>query len=166
MNAKAFPLDDIAPSVTHLAGRTPDDPDLRNFLGSIGSWPLAAFPADEFDVYFEDHERGFSLSFRDAATLKHPAAEGKPPRTAIFIGGFFYSQGKDGYQQFKGALPHGVSWSDTPQSLQGKLGVPKFVITNKKTGAVQAHRWEIDGLMLSANFKNDGSIGHVYVGVR
>ena len=166
MTPKTFPVDDIAPTVIRLAGRTPDDPELRTFLSAIGSWPLAPFPADEFDVYFEDKVRGFSLSFQDAATLKHPAAAGKPSRTPIFVGGFFYSQGKDGYQQFKGALPHGIAWAESPDSLAAKLGAPKFNITNKKTGNLQAYRWEIDGQMLSANFKNDGSIGHVYVGIR
>ena len=46
-----------------------------------------------------------------------------------------------------------------------KLGPPKFTINNKKTGALQAYRWAIEGRMLSANFKSDGSIGHVFVGV-
>ena len=71
MSANAFPVEDIAPLVIRLAGRTPDDAELRSFLSALGRWPLPAFPPDEFDVSVEDQQRGFSLSFRDAATLKH-----------------------------------------------------------------------------------------------
>jgi hypothetical protein len=95
----------LASQVMGFAGRAAHEPGLQGFLTALGHWPLAPFPPDEFDLYVEDRDRGFALSFRNAAALKHPAADGKPAGTAILVGTFFYSQGKDGYQQFEGALP-------------------------------------------------------------
>jgi hypothetical protein len=164
MTAKTFPIDDVSPSVQRLAGRTPDDQDLRAFLSALGAWPLDDFPADEYDVYFNDKTRGFSLMFEDAATVKHPLAAGKKARTPLLVGCYFYTQGKDDYQQFKGALPHGVSWSDTPDTLLAKLGPAKNNIVSKKTGALTAHRWSLDGLLLTVGYKN-GAIEDVYIGI-
>lgn len=166
MNAEAFRLSDIAVAVTRLAGRRADDPELMAFLTVLGSWPLPAFPPDEFHVYVEDQARGFSLAFQDADSVPQFRPPGTPARTPLLIGGFFYSEGKDGYRQFGGPLPCDVTWSETPAELQARLGPAKFVINHKKTGALQALRWEIEGRMLSANFKSDGTLGHVYVGIR
>lgn len=159
-----LPIDEVSASVLRLAGRTPDDSDLRAFLVALGAWPLDDFPADEYDVYFKDKARGFTLMFQDARTVKHPMAAGKPSRTPLFVGCYFYTQGKDGYQLFQGALPHGVTWSDTPDTLLARLGPVKNNIVSKKTGALTAQRWLLDGLLLTVGYKN-GVIEDVYIGI-
>lgn len=160
--SSTFPIEEFAKEVVRLSGRPAQDPELRKFLDAIQQWPLEPFPPDEFHVFAEDKALGYSLKFEDAAVGE---AKAYPARTPLLVGGFFYSQGKDGFQQFAGTLPFGVTWGDSPEQLVAKLGAPKFTINNKKTGAVQAYRWAVEGCMLSTNFKNDGSIGHVFVGV-
>jgi hypothetical protein len=165
MNNKKLNIDSISSSVLHLAGRIPTDPELMAFLSAVGAWPLDDFPPDEFNIYFEDKALGFCLLFEDAAIVRNPIAIGKPARTPIFVGCYYYSQGKDGYQQFMGSLPFGVDWIDTPISILAKLGTAKKNILNQKTGQLIAHRWEIDGLLLTVGYKND-VIEDVYVGIK
>jgi hypothetical protein len=65
-------------------------------------------------------------------------------------------------QLFQRALPHGVTWSDTPDTLLDKVGPVKNNIVSKKTGALTAQRWLVDGLLLGYQ---DGVIEDVYIGV-
>jgi hypothetical protein len=102
--------------------------------------------------------------FEDAQTVKHPTAAGKQPRTPLFVGCYFFTPNKDGFQLFQGALPHAVTWSDTPDTLLDKLGPVKNNIVSKKTGALTAQRWLIDGQLLTVGYK-DGVIEDVYIGV-
>lgn len=164
MNSNALPIDTIASSVLTLAGRTPDDPELHAFLVRLSAWPLGEFPSDEFDLYHIDKERGFCLMFEDAAKVNHPSAQGKKPRTPLLVGCYFYTQGKDDYEQFAGPLPYGVTWTDTPDSLTARLGPAKNVIVSKKTGALTAHRWAIDTLLMTVGYRK-GAIEDLYVGI-
>jgi hypothetical protein len=164
MTESAFPIDRIASSVLGLAGRTPDDPELQRFLTALKAWPLDPFPSDEYSVYHIDKKRGFCLMFEDATLVKHPAAQGKKPRTPLLIGCYFYTQGKDDYEQFAGTLPYDVAWTDTPESLTARLGPPKNVIVSKKTGALTAHRWAMDALLLTVGYRK-GAIEDLYVGI-
>src|SRR5690242_9980779 len=117
MTTPTISVNDITPAVLRLAGRTTDDPELRTFLEQCGAWPLKPFPADEFNVAFADHARGFQLLFEDAATVQHAAAAGKPARLPLFVGAYYFNAGTDDYQPFTGALPHGVQWTDSPDDL-------------------------------------------------
>jgi hypothetical protein len=165
MNIPNPHIENISHVVPLLVGKNTTDAALQAFLQSVNAWPVREFPADEFNVFFEDKERGFCLEFRDATTVKSPIVTEKIWRMPVFTGCFFYIQGKDGYQQFNQALPHQILWGDTPDLLLAKLGPTKFTITNKKTGILSAYRWEINGLKLGTSFTREGTIDHVYFGL-
>jgi hypothetical protein len=149
-----------------LFGRTPDDAELQSFLSALGKWPIPEFGAEDFYLYIPDKAQGYCLFFEDADILKHPAAAGKPPRTPILVGCFFYNEGVDEYHAFAGALPLGITWADTASSLVSKLGPPKNEIKNKKTGLLSSHRWPAGQLLVSAVYRGGGtSIKHIYVGI-
>lgn len=164
MSTSTIADDDITPEALRLSGRTTDDPELQAFLRKAGGWPLKPFAADEFNTAFSDKTRGYQLLFRDAATVKHAVAAGKADRLPLFIGTYFFTEGCEGNRQFAGALPHGVKWTDKPDDLLARLGTPKNVITSKKTGALTAHRWAIDELLMSVNYRN-GAIESLYIGI-
>ncbi len=156
--------DDITPEVLRLAGRTSDDPELQTFLEKSGAWPLKPFPAGEFNLAFKDELRSYELLFEDAATVQHAAAAGKPARLPLFVGAYYFNEGSAGQRPFAGILPHGVTWHDTPDQLLARLGAPKNTITAKKTGALSAHRWAIEGLLLTVGYRH-GVVEDVYVGI-
>src|SRR5688572_7571837 len=116
-------IEDVA-TVLPLIGRGEDDGELKRFLTSVGSWPIPEFKADEHTSAHVDHERGFELQFRAAETLKHPRAAGATGRKAVLFGTYLYAGGKFDYKRFTGALPKGVTWSDTVETLTAKLGEP------------------------------------------
>lgn len=152
--------------IAPLFGQTPDDPDLSKLLGTLGELPFRGFGPEDFSLYMTKKADGFCLLFEDADTVDHPVAKAKPRRTPIFTGCFFYPKGVDEYDEFTGALPEGIAWSDTAGTLLSRLGTPKNEIINKKTGRVKAHRWAKDRLLLTASYKVDASsLHHIYIGI-
>jgi hypothetical protein len=160
----ALSIDDIARSGIPLLGRTEGDPELRHFLQAIGSWPIPDFPKDEFNSAFEDKARGFALTFQDSSSIPRPAFKELPPGTKVFIGMFFFSEGKDGYSAFEGALPSKIVLSDTSEAVVAKLGPPR-VTSSHDSGAVKAQRWPIEGGKLTASYSSAGALEHVYIGL-
>lgn len=164
MNTSPIELNAITPAVLRLAGRAAEDPELRAFLESCGAWPLKPFPDDEFHVGFTDKSRGFELQFEDAALVKHVAAAGKPARTPLFVGAYFFNEGNNDSRRFVGDLPYGVTWRETADQLVARLGPPRAIFTSRKTGLVTGHRWAVDGLLMTVGYRN-GTIEDVYVGI-
>jgi len=154
---KTSPINDIFASAERLLGRTSDDPELKILLQALGFWPLPEFESEESSIYLEDEARGFCLVFDDSSSLEHPLAAGKPPGTPIFRNVFLYSEGVGDYHAYKGTLPHGITWSDTANTLVAKMGPPKNEIKNKKTGKLSAHRWPAGRWMLTASYGGGGS---------
>lgn len=153
-------------TIAPLFGRTPDDSELEEVLGALGHLPFCGFGVDDFSLYLPNKADGFCLLFEDADTVDHKLAKGKARRTPVFTGCFFYPEGIDEYSQFKGPLPEGIVWSDTSESILGKLGKPQNEIMNKKTGKLKAHRWNLGAFLLTASYRKEGtSLHHVYVGI-
>jgi len=160
------PLGDVYSAVDRLLGRTPDDAELQSFLSALGYWPLQVLGPEDFNLYLEDKARGFCLLFEDCSVVPHPLAAGKPAGTLIFAGCFFYAEGVEGYHAYAGALPYGITWSDTASSIVAKLGPPKNEIKSKRTGVLMAHRWQAGQWLLTASYHAGGSsLEHLYVGI-
>lgn len=159
-------LDDLYSAVDRLLGRTPDDAEMQAFLSALGHWPLQVLGPEDFNIYLEDEARGFCLLFEDCSVVPHPLAASKPAETPIFTGCFFYAEGVEGYHAYAGALPYGITWSDTASSLVSKLGPPKNEMKSKRTGLLIAHRWPAGQWLLTARYSAGGSsLGHLYVGI-
>lgn len=133
-------VNDLYSVVDGLLGRPPEDAELQSFLEALGHWPLTLGPEDILR-YLAHQDRGFCLLFMDASGHPHPVARGKPPRTPIFKGCFFYAEGVEECRAFAGALPNGITWSDTATTLLAKLGPPKNAIISRKRGVLTSHFW-------------------------
>lgn len=158
-------INSLAATLPSIIGRATDEPEVKTILSSIGSWPVPAFKADEFDSGHVDQARGFEIGFRAAMALEHPRVTAKG-RTPVVASGIFYAGGKDGISRFEGALPLGITWADSAETLPSKLGEASTTVRNKKTGGVKAYRWPADnGLEVEAVFQSDGSLAHVHLGL-
>lgn len=150
-----------------LFGLAITDSKVQALLADLGHWPAPELPAEEFIVYIEDKPLGYCLKLDDAATVKNPIVAGLAPRTRVFVGCFFFSEGIDGYKQFAGRLPHGIAWSDDPQAVLKKVGQPKFEFKNKTTGVLSTHRWDCGAWHLTVKYRDDGkSVRHINVDLR
>jgi hypothetical protein len=151
-------VDSLFAASERLLGRTPNDPELKEVLVGLAAWPLPEFDEDEISVYVENEPAGYDLEFRDSSTVDHPVAEGKSPGTPVFVSAFFYNEGVEDYGQFKGALPNGISWSDTSNDLVRKLGKPKREFKNKADGKLNGHGWPRGEWWLTASYAEDGAV--------
>lgn len=160
-------IKELATTLLQMIGHAIDETIQKDILMSIGSWPVPQFQPDEFSSSFVDHDHGFEISFQAAMLLTHPrVSPDAKGRTPIIAGGFFYAGGKDEFSPFTGALPSGITWSDTVETMPKKLGEPKTTVRNKKTGGVRAYRWQIEpGITLESAFGSDGSLKHLYLGL-
>lgn len=154
---------DVYAAVMPLLGTTLDDAKLRAFLHSIGHWPLPE-PEDVGDLHVEDPERGFTLVFEDGASLPSPALR-QPAGTLVLCGCFFYADGVEEFEEYRGPLPRDITWSDTPVSLAGRLGASKNEFRDKRTGELDGQRWELeDQRLLTASYNGD-VLEQLYLGI-
>lgn len=151
-----FAMDRFTATLTGVLGRPVGDAALREFLEALGHWPLPRFKSDESTLYVEDKPRGFCLLVRKAA------------QAAVLDGCFCYAEGVDDYRAFAGALPLGITWSDSAASLVTRLGEPMHEIKNKKTGKLSSQFWRLtDTCEVSAVYVGGGErLKHVYVAFR
>lgn len=157
---------DIFADVDRLLGRTRDDREFQGFLATLGYWPLGEMGPEDLSMFIENRGLGYCLVLENCSTVPHPLAAGKPDDMLIFAGCFFYPEGEEGYHSYVGRLPADISWSDTSESLTARLGTPKNVITNKKTGNLTAHRWPLGQWLLTASYRGGGKeLKRIYVGI-
>ncbi|HEY9199450.1 MAG TPA: hypothetical protein VIR60_08790 [Gammaproteobacteria bacterium] len=121
-------------------------------------------PEGEYRTYLEMPDQGVSLVFTDEAMFlgKGQQAIGSGP--LFFSGLFLYSQGKDGYDQFRGQLPEGLEFADSRATVLAKLGEPSWQ-RKKSDGSVAAERWERSGKRLHITYTNDARIEIISVQV-
>lgn len=152
--------------IEKLFGETPNNKELAAILAWMGHSKFPKFKAEEWDIYLSKKPLGFSFVFDDAEMVLHDCAKGKAPRTPIFTGCFFYPEGEEGFKEYTGKLPFGVTWSDTATTLQKKLKEKAKPIVSKATGALQGHIWSIGGLRLTASYQKDqSSLANILVGL-
>jgi hypothetical protein len=150
--------------IEKLFGETPDNQELASILSWMGQQKFPQFKKEEWDIYLSKKPFGFCLHFEDAKMVLHDCAKGKAPRTPIFTGCFYYPEGQEGFKQYSGKLPFGVTWSDTSSTLPKKFKEKATPIVSKPTGALQAHIWSFGDLRLTASYqKNQSSLAHILV---
>ncbi|WP_447927010.1 hypothetical protein [Vreelandella sp. EE27] len=98
-------------------------------------------PDSEYRTYIERPAKGYSLVFTDEAVFL--GITNQPiGKSALYLSGvFLYGEGKDGYTQFNGKLPIGLSFSANQEDIKTMLGNPSW---NRKRsdGSVAAERWD------------------------
>ena len=101
----------IVPLVNFL-GAEKNDEQLNNYLSVFGKKPNFKVIENTADLSYKEH--GFSLSF----------FENK--KNSYYMRGFFlYSQGYDGFEQYKGYLPAKIFFFEPRIVVQMKIGIPQ-----------------------------------------
>ncbi len=101
---------------------------------------------DSGSLYLSSNTEGYSLLFITENTFfcnkSHlPMIEGEWYFHTIFL----YSQGAgDGYDQYKGELPHGLSFDLTRSEIHAILGEDIVFSRSDKKGIVVAEGWDYD----------------------
>jgi hypothetical protein len=150
--------------VEKLLGETPDNKELAAIVSWMGYRKFPSFKDEEWAIYLSKENYGFCLKFDDAELVKHACAKGKPPRTPILTGGFFYAKGVEDYHQFSGLLPHGMEWSDTPASVEKKFKGKAKPFKNKTTKVLEAHFLVFGRVRITVSYKQDlSSVSDFYL---
>jgi len=111
-------------------------------------------------VEFEPH--GVSMILKEAPWVI-PAAEIVDPRTLYVAAFHFHSQGYEGYQQYAGTFPLGLSFADDEKAVRQKLGLSVTAgggnynpLLGKKMSPWL--RTEYQGALLDAQFNGSGRV--------
>lgn len=105
--------------------------DQELFLGS-----------DEYRAYIERPLLGFCSIFTDESYFFGVGDMVIGEGNLYFSGVFFYSEGKDNYNQYKSDLPFGLSFNDTRQDVLMKLGQQSWQRLAKDGKRVISDRWD------------------------
>jgi hypothetical protein len=93
-----------------------DAPEAQRALAAVGFTEKLTMPEDDIDARVDAPEHGLSLIFKPESEIS-----GGLIVTAVK----FYSDREDGFTAFQGALPSGLSFSDTRTEVLKKLGEPR-----------------------------------------
>lgn len=104
-----------------LIGKDIRGEEIQAFLSQIQSEPEISRYDDPIIYFYSFKDKGISLRFTESDTLE-----------AIF----FYSEGADDFRQYKGLLPHGLSFTLNRNEIESILGVPE-----KSGGAEVINYW-------------------------
>lgn len=115
----------------------------------------------EYRAYYEKENDGFSLMFTDEAMFLNKSSQpvGKGP--LYFSGILLYAEGKEEFSQYKGALPHGLTFNDDITSIENKLGQSSWQ-RKRDDGSLIAKRWDLDDFRIHISFFKKNSLPSVF----
>ena len=96
--------------------------------------------AETAQAYLEKKGEGFSLAFHDD-TFEDGVSTAPARDQLIFHAVFLYAEGKDGYSQYRGAIPGGIRFDNTRAAIE-VLGAPSWH-RKRDDGSVIAERWDL-----------------------
>jgi hypothetical protein len=137
----------------NLLGNTVKAPAIAALLKNLGVTETLKINPDSGGVHVEKQDMGFSLWLQDPPTILNPAYSSLPKGTPVLADCFYYSEGQDGYKQFEGELPGGLSFRDGRAQIIAKLGEP--VWKREKDGRLIAEKWVVDGQSIHVTYKKD-----------
>ena len=137
----------------NLLGNTVKAPALAALLENLGVTETPTINPDSGGIHVEKKDLGFSLWLQDPPTILNRAYSSLPKGTPVLADCFYYSEGQDGYKQFAGELPGGLSFSDGHAQIVARLGEP--VWKREKNGRPIAAKWNVDGQSIHITYKKD-----------
>ncbi|WED25504.1 hypothetical protein L3V77_10540 [Vibrio sp. DW001] len=125
-------------------GKTSLDIKLINFLklNGIQLDSTLTLEEDDYDAYLEVQDKGLALLFTDEAKFLGLRNEPIGIGNLFFSNIFFYSEGKDGYTEYKDKLPFGLLFTDTRQDVINKLGQQSWERLARDKLRVISDRWD------------------------
>jgi hypothetical protein len=107
-NGKGFSIDSDF-SLISLLGKSVNNADIKNFMLKLNEKPeINNFEMIDGTIYYSFKKSGISFLFK------------KDKLDTIFL----YSEGHEGFKQYKGTIPAGVNFSDNRATANKKLGLP------------------------------------------
>ena len=94
-----------------ILGRDINGNDVRDFLTAIQEAPEVTPDEEMGRTYYTFPQSGLALEVDDADEV-----------TTVFL----YSEGYEGYRQFRGVMPRSLSWGDSREAVRGRLGQPSL----------------------------------------
>jgi len=142
--------------ILKLIGKPLSDEAVQNWLTDSRK----AFPSLEegdYRTYIEYPDQGYCLIFTDEAMflgIEHqPLGVG-----SLFLSGvFFYSEGLDGYSQFTGSLPEGLTFQNNSKSIKVSLGEVEWD-RHSANGELISERWKYGKFKFHVTYNNSGTI--------
>lgn len=138
-------------------GKTSKDELLIQYFSSINIdiSDKLSLPDGEYRTYIDKPELGISLAFTDEAMFLDKDNQPIGFGLLYFSDIFLYSEGKDGYSQFKGILPADISFNSVYDELFSSFGAPSWS-RKRVDGSLAAVRWDsLDKFRLHITFSKE-----------
>lgn len=107
---------------------------------------------DQYRAYIERSSEGFCLVFTDEAVFQGKGDQAIGVGELFYTWIFFHAEGKDGYSEYKGELPGGISFSDTREDVLKKMGTPSWQRMSKDGQRIITDRWELPNYRLHVTY--------------
>jgi hypothetical protein len=127
-------LNDIQRFLPLLGTGISDQPTIEVFSehGMDVSLEIVPF-SGTFRAYIERKTAGVAFSFRNDL---------REDKTYILDGVFSYAEGKDGYAEYRGALPSGISFRNSRDEILRLMGPAKWH-RDRADGSLGAEKWNV-----------------------
>jgi hypothetical protein len=142
-----------------VLGKLADDAEVRTLLRDLGLPETPAKIADGVSSDYEAPKHGVAVFFRTAYHLRNiEAYRACPPETPVVSDVIFSRKGFGGGPGFSGALPHGLTFSESRDAARARLGPPSW---SSPMGAND--RWNFDQRYVTVAFFRDPTKGIMQV---
>jgi hypothetical protein len=145
--------DAFTETVDSLLAKSVNTTEVKSLLASLGESAPLKINSDVGGAYVSRQQLGVSLFFQDPPRASNPTYHSLPKGILILYYCFFYSEGHEGYKQFTGKLPRGLSFSDSRDQIIQKLGQPNW--KREKQGRTISEGWDNDNRSLHVTYFKD-----------
>ena len=111
-------------------------------------------PFGEMTGYVERKKSGVCYVFGDGSFFLGKAKSPLGKHGIYFVGIKFFSEGKDGYSQFKEELPYELSFDLSFDEILKNMGAPEWK-RERSDGTFASCRWDIKGVKYHVSFKKE-----------
>jgi len=160
---------DAKEAIQYLSHNLNQDKKLQKFILDSGfDFKKALSVENEYDdkiiykdsgaLYLTNKKKGYDFLLKTENTffcnkLHLPMIEGDWYFNTIFLN----SEGaEDGYGQYEGELPHGLSFDMTKSEIHAILGDELVFSRSNKYNAIVGEKWEFDYYTIYVNYHKDG----------
>jgi hypothetical protein len=148
---------ETVPLVRYL-GVKYDDAGLNGYLEPLGKKPKLQVVEYTADLLYK--KAGIALSFIQE---EWTVSEGTPFGKDVFIlrAFFLYSQGHEGFDQYTGRLPKGISFLEDRTIVRASLGEPQLTGGGNSFGKVTFPFWDrylFESCVLTVSYQNEKAI--------
>jgi len=131
--------------------------DLKRFLASLAILDEPPPLNDSYSCFLYNHGLGIELTFKNADLLKFRPRD-YPRKARVLQNIRLHGETKGAFSPYRGAIPFGLRFDMTKQSLIDRLGPPSWVAEH-----IPSMRWDAERYCLFANLSETGGVRSVSV---